>query len=332
MSPYNHLTLKERETILLGLNNGLTQEAIAKSLGRSRSTICREVARNGGWENYSVAEAQTRYEKRREHSRRPHILSDDQVRERVVRYIIDWHWSPEQIAGRLRHESSPIQISYPTIYRGIYRDNLGVPLKSHRARGIARQLRHRGKTRKVKGTINERRGRFNDAPSIHERPLSAENRSWFGHWEGDTVRGKTGHSALVTLVDRRSRYLLSVRVSTANANQVEKAMAALLSKQPRGRTRTITPDRGSEFAHYQELSQALAIKVFFPDPHAPQQRGTNENTNGLIREYFPKGTDLDLLSDQDITTFVEQLNNRPRKVLGWKTPAEVYLGKKLHLI
>lgn len=331
MSPYKHLTLKERETVLLGLNNGLTQEVIAKSLGRSKSTVSREISRNGGWQNYSVAEAQTRYQKVREHSRRPRILEDDQVRKSVVRYIIELKWSPEQIAGRLRHENSPIQISYPTIYRGIYRDNLGVPLKSHGARGIARWLRHRGKTRNVKGTVKERRGRFNDAPSIHDRPLSAENRSWFGHWEGDTVRGKTGHSALVTLVDRKSRYLLSKRVTKVNASQVEKTMAALLSEQPRGRVRTVTPDRGSEFAHYQELTQELAIKVFFPDPHAPQQRGTNENTNGLIREYFPKGTDLDLLNVQDISAFVEQLNNRPRKALGWKTPSEVYLGKKLHL-
>lgn len=331
MSPYKHLTLKERETILLGINNGWTQELIAKEIGRSKSTISREVSRNGGWENYSVADAHARYQDVRQSCRRHRILDRPEVRECVITFITQYHWSPEQIAGRLRHENSDIQISYPTIYRGIYHDNLGVPLKSRGARGLPRQLRHRGKTRKVKGTINERRGRFNDVPSIHERPVSAEKRSWFGHWEGDTVRGKTGRSALVTLVDRKSRFLLSMRVSKVNADNVKDAMVALLGAQPNNRVRTVTPDRGTEFARYRELAEELNAKVFFPDPHAPQQRGTNENTNGLIREYFPKNTDLDLQSDEAIEAFVEQLNNRPRKVLGWKTPSEVYLGKKLHL-
>lgn len=188
-------------------------------------------------------------------------------------------------------------------------NNLGEKRKSHGARGFAHQLRrHRGKTHKVKGTIKERRGRFNDVPSIHERPLSAENRTRFGHWEGDKVRGKTGRSALVTLVDRKSRYLLAERV------------------------KTLTPNRGTEFANYQDVIDTLEIPVFFPDPHAPQQRVTNENTNGLIREYFPKGTDLNDLNDQEIIAFVTNLNNRPRKVLGWKSPSEVFFGKKLRLI
>lgn len=332
MSPYIHFTLKERETILLGLNTGLTQSAIAKAIGRSKSSISREISRNGGWQKYSVSDAQHRYQKIREHSRRRRILDSAKIRELVVHGITERHWSPEQIAGRLRYEHSDMQVSYATIYRGIYRDNLGVPLKSRKARGLPRQLRHRGKTRKVKGTVKERRGRFNDVASIHERPTSAENRSWFGHWEGDTVHGKTGHSALVTLVDRKSRFLLSMRVAKVNADNVKAAMVQLLSAQPATRIRTITPDRGTEFARYRELAKELDTKVFFPDPHAPQQRGTNENTNGLIREYFPKNTDLDLQTDEDISAFVEQLNNRPRKVLGWKSASEVYFGKKLHLI
>lgn len=332
MSPYTHLTLKERETILLGLNSGLTQAAIAKSLGRSTSSISREISRNGGWKKYSVSDAQHRYQTVREKSRRQRILEACDIREFVIRGITERHWSPEQIAGRLRYEHSDMQISYATIYRGIYRDNLGVPLKSHGARGLPRQLRHRGKTRKVKGTLSERRGRFNDVASIYERPASAEKRSWFGHWEGDTVRGKTGRSALVTLVDRKSRFLLSMRVPKVNADNVLAAMMKLLSAQPSNRVSTITPDRGTEFARYKELAKELDTKVYFPDPHAPQQRGTNENTNGLIREYFPKNTDLDLQTDTEIAAFVEQLNNRPRKVLGWKSATEVYLGKRLHLI
>ncbi len=150
MSPYTHLNLKEREAILLGLNNGLTQAAIAKSLGRSKSSVSREISRNGGWRHYSVSDAQNRYQAAREKSRRHRILEDDDVCGLVIDGITNRHWSPEQISGRLRHEHSAMQISYATIYRGIYRDNLGVPRKSHGPRGLPRQLRHRGKTRKVK--------------------------------------------------------------------------------------------------------------------------------------------------------------------------------------
>ncbi|EYR71058.1 transposase IS30 [Lactiplantibacillus plantarum WHE 92] len=145
-------------------------------------------------------------------------------------------------------------------------------------------------------------------------------------------RGKTGRSALLTLVDRKSRYLLSQRVPKVNAKNVTQAMIDLLHTVTPKRVRTLTPDRGTEFAGYREVSQELSIPVYFPDPHAPQQRGTNENTNGLIREYFPKGTDLDQLTDQDIDKFVRDLNHRPRKVLGWKSPFEVFFGTKLRLI
>lgn len=332
MSPYTHLTLKEREAIRLGINAGTSITQIAKEIGRSKATVSRELKRNGGRNNYSMADAQNRYLVMRSHSRRPRILSNDEIREQVVHYITQLQWSPEQISGRLAHEKSLVHISYNTIYRGIYRDNLGIPLKSRHARGLPRQLRHRGKSRKVKGTVKETRGRFNNVPSIHERPVSAENRSWFGHWEGDTVRGKTGRSALVTLVDRKSRFLLSKRVDKVNSENVKEAMIELLEGLPSNRVRSITPDRGTEFAKYEEVHTRLNTLIFFPDPHSPQQRGTNENTNGLIREYFPKGTDLNEQTDEAITEFVNKLNSRPRKVLGWRTPSEVFLGKALHLI
>jgi IS30 family transposase len=332
MSPYKHLTLNDRETILVGIHTGLTQQQIADRIDRSKGTISRELKRNGGRESYSVQAAQTGYEQRRLKSRRPRLLDRPELQRLVVTYIVDQHWSPEQISARLRFEHSGWSISYNTIYRGIYLNNLGEPLKSRGARGIPRQLRHRGKTRKVKGTVNERRGRFNDAPSIHDRPASAENRTRFGHWEGDTVRGKVGKAGLVTLVDRRSRYLIAERVPKVNSSFVAKAVIAGLSVLPNGRVRTLTPDRGTEFAKYAEIESVLKASLYFPDPHAPQQRGSNENTNGLIREYFPRNTDLDLLTGQEIRDFIDQLNNRPRKVLGWNTPSEVFFGKKLHLI
>lgn len=332
MSPYNHLTLKDRECILLGVTLNDTYQVIAEKIGCSKATVSREIKRNGGRKAYSAVKAQEDYQGRRLKSRRPRLLTDLKLRDFVLHCIVQRQWSPEQISGRLVHENSEWHVSYNTIYRGIERDNLGIKRKNHEAHGFARKLRHRGKTRKVKGTIKERRGRFNDVPSVHERPVSCENRSWFGHWESDTVRGKTGRSALVTLVDRKSRYLLSQRVPKVNAKNVTQAMIDLLHTVTPKRVRTLTPDRGTEFARYREVSQELSIPVYFPDPHAPQQRGTNENTNGLIREYFPKGTDLDQLTDQDIDKFVRDLNHRPRKVLGWKSPFEVFFGTKLRLI
>lgn len=332
MSPYNHLTLEDRECILLGVTLNKAYQVIAEEIGCSKATVSREIRRNGGRDTYSAVKAQENYQRRRLKSRRPRLLTNLKLRDFVLHCIVQYQWSPEQISGRLVHENSEWRISHNTIYRGIELDNLGVKRKSSGARGFARKLRHRGKTRKTKGTVNERRGRFTDVPSIHKRPASCDKRSWFGHWEGDTVRGKTGHSALVTLVDRKSRYLLSQRVSKVNAKNVTQAMLDLLHTVTPKRVRTLTPDRGTEFAGYREVSQELGIPVYFPDPHAPQQRGTNENTNGLIREYFPKGSDLDQLTDQDIYHFVEVLNNRPRKVLGWQSPSEVFFGIKLHLI
>ncbi|WP_435397452.1 IS30 family transposase [Lactiplantibacillus plantarum] len=332
MSLYHHLTLNDRECLLVGLTLKQSYQAIAQRIGCSKATISREVSRNGGRSKYSAVNAQLNYERQRLKSRRPRILSQTDIRAFVINCIVHRKWSPEQIAGRLNFEHSNWKISYNTIYRGIALNNLGEKRKSHGARGFARQLRHRGKTRKAKGTIKERRGRFNDVPSIHDRPLSAENRTRFGHWEGDTVRGKTGRSALVTLVDRKSRYLLAERVSKVAAKPVAQAMMDLLNSVTPERVKTLTPDRGTEFANYQDVIDTLEIPVFFPDPHAPQQRGTNENTNGLIREYFPKGTDLNDLNDQEIIAFVTDLNNRPRKVLGWKSPSEVFFGKKLRLI
>ncbi|MCB7464498.1 IS30 family transposase [Lactiplantibacillus argentoratensis] len=286
MSPYNHLTLKDRECILLGVTLNDTYQVIAEKIGCSKATVSREIKRNGGRKAYSAVKAQENYQGRRLKSQRPRLLTDLKLRDFVLHCIVQRQWSPEQISGRLVHENSEWHVSYNTIYRGIERDNLSIKRKNHEARGFARKLRHRGKTRKVKGT----------------------------------------------LVDRKSRYLLSQRVPKVNAKNVTQAMIDLLHTVTPKRVRTLTPDRGTEFAEYREVSQELSIPVYFPDPHAPQQRGTNENTNGLIREYFPKGTDLDQLTDQDIDKFVRDLNHRPRKVLGWKSPFEVFFGTKLRLI
>lgn len=328
MSPYHHLTLSQREVILIGTKTNKKVGDIAKEADCSKATVYREIARNGGRTEYSAAQAQDRYTEQRTHSHRQRLLAQDgQLRAMIIEYIVEFQWSPEQIAGRLAYETGEKKISFPTIYRGIALDNLGVPLTSHGARGIARQLRHHGKTRRVKGTVNERRGKFHGVRAITERPAGAQNRTRFGHWEGDTVRGKTGGAAVVTLVDCKARYLLLGKVAKATADNVRDCLLDLLSTVPTQRRRSLTPDRGKEFARYKDVEKELGIPVFFPDPHAPYQRGTNENTNGLIREYFSKNTPLEALSETDLETIIDSLNNRPRKVLGWRTPTEVFFNQ-----
>lgn len=290
MSLYHHLTGIERERILLLLKDGFSYRKIANNLGVNVSTISREVGRNGGRDAYSAVAAQLNYNAKRELCHPKNKLNnDDELRSSVVRYIEQENWSPEQISGRMQLEKKHAIISTPTIYRAIRENNLGVPLSSHGSRGLARKLRHRGKTRKIQGTLTGNRGRFSEVRSHHDRPVSAEQRLYHGHWEADTVRGKVGGSALVTLVDRKIRYLLTKRVPKATSEYVKEAIISLLAQETNNFARTITPDCGKEFAKYSEIEEALNVKIYFPDPHAPQQRGTNDNTNGLIREYFPKG-------------------------------------------
>lgn len=331
MSLYKHLTLKEREMILKGLLNNLSYQEISQKIGCSKSTISREISRNGGKENYSIVNAQRRYIRKRKNCHRPRILSEGPLRDLVIRCILLRNWSPEQISNRLKHEGKQT-LSYNTIYRAIYKDNLGIKLESHGARGIALKLRHGGKSRHTKTMIDNRGRRFWDAPSIHSRPRSVQNRSRFGHWEADTVRGKTGKAALITLVDRKSRFLLAQRVEKVNSKLVCQGIIELLGTVSPNKVLSITPDRGSEFTKYKEFREVLGVKVYFPDPHSPHQRGTNENTNGLLREYFPRNIDIDKLSEPEIEQVIDQLNHRPRKVLGWKSPYEVFYGVSLHLI
>ncbi len=198
-------------------------------------------------------------------------------------------------------------------------------------RGVARKLRHRGKTRRRKGT-EERRGKIAISHPIEERPEEAQRRTELGHWEADTVAGKTGSSCMVTLVDRKSRFLLGRRVSRKAAAEVEEGMIALLISLPPALRRSVTPDRGKEFVTHPRISTALNdLPFYFPKPHAPWERGTNENTNGLIREYCPKSVDMNSFDASYFDDFIARLNLRPRKCLGWKSPAEVFYGMVLHL-
>lgn len=333
MSHYHHLSIEERESILILNTEKKSLHAISKAIGRSVSTVSRELKRNNDANQaYSAIEAQKKYQKRRKKCRRMKLLENAEWKNIVVRLFLENQWSPEQIVNRLSYEESAFRISYSTIYRAIYAGMLDTPeqKRSNGNRGAIRQLRHRGKTRRLKGTV-ETRGKIFISNRIQERPKQADSRQVIGHWEADTVAGKTGSACLVTITDRCSRYLLAGKVAKRYSALVANKMISLLSALPEKKRRTITPDRGKEFSRHSLVTKELnGLQFYFPDPHAPWQRGTNENTNGLLREYLPKSFDIASSSEDDIATFIKKLNNRPRKCLGWKTPFEVIFNQSLH--
>lgn len=328
MCHYKHLTLFEREKILFLFLLGNSMTTIAINLGRSTSTISRELRRNAYHHGYLPLKAQEKYQQRRKACHPHKILENPELQKKIQYLFLKHQWSPEEIANRLTMEHHKKIISYTTIYRAIYAGMLDTsPRTSHNSRGAARKLRHRGKSRHT-ANYQERRGKFPISLDISQRPIGATHRSRRGHWEADTVVGKKGKACLVTLVDRKSRYLVGGKATKKNARFVNEVISRSLKGQP---LHSITPDRGKEFAKYPELTKRLHVKCYFPQPHQPWQRGTNENTNGLLREYFPKGRDITNIPESVIQEKYRELNLRPRKCLGYKTPYEVYFSKTLHL-
>ena len=326
---YHHFTIEERESILVYRAQGFNLSQIARLLHRHPSSISRELRRHSKQGRYSPNEAQATYRVSKSRCGRKRKLEmDSNLSETVKRLFLEWQWSPEEIAGRLGLENGKPMISYQTVYRAIYRGHFEDSPLAHGARGVIRKLRHRGKTRHTKDHV-EKRGKIQISHTIHERPQEAQRRSRIGDWEADTVAGQTGKACLVTLTDRCSRFLKMKKVTAKKSRLVIDAMVTLLAPLPK---ETITPDRGKEFSKHTELTDKLRVEDYFPDPHAPWQRGTNENTNGLLREYFPKGSDLTEVGDHVIQEWEDKLNNRPRKCLNWKTPYEVFYGKSVHLI
>ena len=239
-------------------------------------------------------------------------------------------WSPEQIAARLKLENYPNSISYKTIYRAIYSGMFDTPEQKNSKgnRGAIRKLRHRGKSRHTKNYV-ELRGKIPISNPLSVRPKEANERIRLGDFEADTVAGEKGKACLLTLTDRKSRFLICRKLEKKSSENVNKAMIEALTEQP---LFSVTPDRGKEFSLHSEVTKALGVEFYFPPPHHPWERGTNENTNGLLREYFPKGQDLTDISDEYLQDKVTELNHRPRKCLGYRTPAEIYFSKTLHFI
>lgn len=325
---YKHLNITEREMLMFYRAQGLSICQIAKLLERNKSTIARELKRNAT--DYLPSEAQACYQRRRKKSCPHKKLAQPDLFNLVKILFLELHWSPEQIANRLKLENYPISISYKTIYRAIYAGMFDTPeqKRSTGNRGAIRKLRHRGKPRRKKD-YSSNRGKIPITNELSARPVEADERIRFGDWEADTIVGKNRKSGLLTLVDRKSRFLLCSKLSRLGSEEVKAALIEVL----RGKELcSITPDRGREFQLHGEVTKILGVEFYFPKPRHPWERGTNENTNGLLREYFPKGFDFNELSDKTLQAVVEQLNKRPRKCLGYKSPWEVWFSTPLHFV
>lgn len=314
------LSIADREEILVGIRAGESLSSIARRLGRVPSTVTREVAANGGRESYSAWHA---HQRARVAARRPKPckLRAGRLLKEVTKRL-EQLWSPDEIARRLPLEfpdDPEMRVSHETIYQSLF-----VQGRGELRRELARCLRSGRTRRKPRGTV-ERRGRLPGMVNISERPAEVDDRAVPGHWEGDLILGEGGRSAVGTLVERTTRLALLLHLGgDRSAVTVEAAMRKAIATLPAELARSITWDQGAEMAAHASFTTKTGIPIYFCDPHAPWQRGSNENTNGLLRQYLPKGSDLSKHTAADLKRIQRSLNDRPRKTLGYMTPSEAY--------
>lgn len=314
------LSCAEREQISRGLAAELSIREIARKLQRPASTISREVARNGGRPHYRAVAADERAWRRAQRPKPCRLALEPQLRA-IIATKLRRDWSPEQIAAWLKREypeDTRMHISHETIYRTLYVQARGALKKE-----LLAHLRRRHPLRRSRrySTAGQPRGQIIDAIPIAARPASIADRAVPGHWEGDLLAGaKNTHIA--TLVERQSRFVQLIKVASKDATSVSRALTRHVRRLPAGLMASLTWDRGLEMAHHHRFTIATDVAVYFCDPQSPWQRGTNENTNGLLRQYFPKGTDLSTLTQRKLNAIARRLNTRPRKTLGFMTPAE----------
>ncbi len=314
------LTLAEREEISRGVAAGQSLRWIAAALGRAPSTVSREINRNGGRRQYRASKAdEAAWD--RAHRRKTCKLAENRALARIVAEKLQLEWSPDQIAGWLKSrypDDENYQVSHETIYKSLYiqaRGALKKELLQHlrKTRAMRRSRHHTQKTKD--------HGRITNTVSIRERPAEAEDRAVPGHWEGDLLCG-SNNSQIATLVERHTRLVMLVRVPSKDTKTVVNALIKQAHKLPRELYKSLTWDRGKEMADHERFSLDTDIKVYICDPHSPWQRGSNENTNGLLRQYFPKGMDLSNVHQNRLNAVARRLNERPRKTLEYRTPAE----------
>ena len=312
------LTLADREEISLGVGRGETFSAIAGRLGRAISSVSREVAANGGRDGYRAWRGHRRAHERARRPKTPR-LADPRLAAQVTAWLRQW-WSPEEISRRLRIEfpDDPMMwVSHETIYQSLF-----VQGRGELRRELTRCLRSGRTQRRPKGRA-EYRGQLPGMVMISDRPAEVADRAVPGHWEGDLLVGKNGRTAVGTLVERSTRYVLLLHLGEGrDAEKVDTAMRRAITTLPGELFRTITWDQGKEMARHATFSIDTGIQVYFCDPHSPWQRGSSENTNGLLRQYMPKGTDLSVYSRRDLNRMARSLNDRPRKTLGYLKPSE----------
>lgn len=325
---YNHLTELDRLTIDELLLLGHSQRFVARTLGVSPSTISREVkrARHPKFDRYLALFGQRAYQAGRKRAGRLRRKLNPAVRGRLWRLVLAGlrnGWSPQQIAGRLKAMQSPERVSHETIYCAIYAQPRGT-LRTELIKLLRKS--HAGRLPRARGS---KRTTLPDMTSIDLRPPEVAARIVPGHWEGDLIKGARNASAVGTLVERTSRYVMLVKLDGFGSTPVLEGFTQRLRRVPTSLRKTLTYDQGAEMAQHATLAKRLHMDVYFCDPHSPWQRGSNENANGLIREYLPKGMDLGQVTDKELTFIENRLNHRPRQILGFRTPAEVFSELKL---
>lgn len=313
------LTMSERETISRGLSAGSSARSIAANLGRAASTVSREIERNGGRLKYRAYEADAAAFERALRPK-PCTLANNARLRALVANKLKLQWAPVQISGWLKREfrvNKSMHLSHETIYRSLYIQARGVLKKELMAHLRMNRVMRVPKTGSTSG---QNRGEIIDAVSISERPAEVEDRAVPGHWEGDLISG-SHNSHIATLVERQSRFVMLVKVNGKDTLSVVSALSKQMKKLPKELRQTLTWDRGRELASHKDFTIATDMAVYFCDPRSPWQRGSNENTNGLLRQYFPKGTRLDGYSQAELNKVAKRLNERPRKTLDFMTPA-----------
>lgn len=317
------LTLADREEIAIGIERGWSFTEIGESIGRDKSVVSREVARNSNRDgSYRAVSAHRRAWERAGRPKPAKLESNAELRAWVIGKL-QLQWSPQQISARLKVEFSErpeMRVSHETIYQAVY-----VQAKGELRAEIMHALRTGRTSRKEHGRVPGNARHIPDKVMISERPPEAEDRAVPGHWEGDLIMGARNQSAIGTLVERTSRHVLLLHLpKVRDVVGVRDAMIEAIRSLPNVMRRSVTWDQGIEMKAHAQITMATDLAVYFCDPRSPWQRGTNENTNGLLRQYFPKGTDLSIHSPEDLRVVEDRLNGRPRQTLGWRTPAEVF--------
>lgn len=315
------LSATEREEISRGIMAGCSMREIARHLERAPSSISREIARHGGMSGYRALNADERAWR---HARRPKacLLARNDALCQLVTHKLLIDWSPQQISGWLKQaysDDAAMQVSHETIYRSLFvqaRGALKKELTAHLRRGRSMRRNRRAMSQATK------RGSIQDAVCIRERPAQVEDRAIPGHWEGDLLCGDAT-SQIATLVERQSRFVMLVKTPSKNSAQVVAALSKQIRKLPTQLRGSLTWDRGFELARHKDFTLATNMQVYFCDPHSPWQRGSNENTNGLLRQYLPKGQDVSNVTQRQLDFIANRLNQRPRKTLGYNTPAQI---------